>query len=245
MKVVHVEARLKAKFKIPKSFLEKLPEKVAVFTTIQLMNSLEDIVSQIEETGRKAIVLKTGHTRHKGQILGCNVQNFQKYADQDFDAFVYIGDGFFHPKALVWKNEDKQVHVYNPFTDKEYLLDDEDIKRDRKKYNAALSNFYMARNVGVLVTTKPGQMLLKRAMELRDEYPDKNFYFFIENTLDFSMLDDFPFIDVFVNSMCPRVPFEDQKNISKPVVNLEDVKKKDSFRAMVHKSGKYGKDLVE
>ncbi len=243
MKVVHIQARLKGEFELPKEYIEKLPNKMAIFTTIQLMNSLPNIVKQLQEANKKPLVFKTGHTRNKGQILGCNVQNFEDYAKEDFDAFLYIGDGFFHPQALVWKNEGIPVHVYNPFTGKDYILGGKDIEMIKKRYYASLSKFYYSKNVGVLITTKPGQMLIKRAQELKEEYPDKNFYFFIENTLDFGMLEEFPFIDVFVNSMCPRVPFEDQVNISKPVVNLEDVKKKDPHRALVHEKGKYNKEI--
>lgn len=242
MKVAHIEARLKAEFKLPKDLIEKLPKKVAVFTTIQLMNSLPKIVEQLKESERDVVIFKTGHTRHNGQILGCNVQNFQDYAKEEFDSFLYFGDGFFHPKALIWKNEGKDVYVYNPFTDKQYKLGGEEIEKTKKQYLAALTKFKMSTNIGVLVTTKPGQMLLKRAYELEKEYPEKKFYFFIENTLNFGMLDDFPFIDVFVNSMCPRVPFEDQENITLPVVNLEDVKKENAHRALVHASGKYKKE---
>ena len=237
MRVVHIQARINAVFDLPKSFIDKLPKRVAVFTTIQLMNSLEPMTKQIEESGREPIVFKTVHTRNKGQILGCNVQNFKSYADEDFDAFVYVGDGLFHPKALVWKNEDKKVFGYNPFTSEQYVIKGEDVERTRKQYRAANSLFQMARRVGVLVTTKPGQFFLKKAFELRKEYPDKKFYFFIDNTINFQALEDFPFVECWVNTACPRIPFEDQVNISKPVVNMEDVKKQNSFRAVYHQSG--------
>src|SRR5690606_22253559 len=104
-KVIHIDARIITEFKIPQDLLDKLPKRVAVFTTIQLMNSLPIMMKQLEDAGKTPITFKTGHTRHKGQILGCNVQKFTKYADQEFDDFLYIGDGLFHPRALVWKNE--------------------------------------------------------------------------------------------------------------------------------------------
>lgn len=242
MKVIHIQARLKAEFKLPKELIDILPKRVAVFTTIQLMNSMNNITTQLEESGKVPVLFKTGHTRNKGQILGCNVQNFQKYADEDFDCFLYFGDGLFHPRALAWKNEDKLVYCYNPFNEKWFTIEGKDIEKTRKQYNAALSLFYAAKRVGVLVSTKPGQFFLKKAMDLKEEYPDKIFYYLLDNSINFSGLDDFPFVDVWVNTACPRIPFEDQVNISKPVVNMEDVKKKDSHRAVVHKSGKLKED---
>jgi len=232
MKVVHIEARLKKIVELPKSFIDKLPEKVAIFTTIQFMNSLEPIMKQINDSGREALVFKTGHTRHHGQILGCNVQKAEDYAKEDFDAFVYVGDGLFHPKALLWKNEDMTVYAFDPFTEKEYIVDKEDMKKIIGKHKGALATFYASTKVGVLVTTKPGQMLLKRAQELKDEYPEKEFYYFIDNTIDFNSLEDFPFIDVWVNTACPRIGFDDSIKISKPIINMEEVKKNNPKRAL-------------
>ncbi len=218
---------------MPEDFIAKLPEKVAVFTTIQLMSSLESIVKQILDSGRKAIVFKTGHTRHKGQILGCNVQTWDEYADEPFDAFVYVGDGLFHPKALLWKNEDKIVYAFNPFTDKQFVLDKKEMEFIKKKHVASLSKFYASKKIGVIVTTKPGQMMLKRALELKDEYPEKEFYFFLDNTYNFGSLEDFPFIEVWINTACPRISFDDSIKISKPIINMEEVKKKNPRRALI------------
>jgi len=232
MKVVHIEARLKKIVELPDKFIVKLPKKVALFTTIQFMNSMESMLKQINDSGRTAVIFKTGHTRHHGQILGCNVQKAEDYAKEDFDAFVYVGDGLFHPKALLWKNEDMTVYAYDPFTEKDYVVDKEDMKKIIGRHKGALVTFYASNKVGVLITTKPGQMLLKRAFELKDEYPEKEFYFFIDNTIDFNSLEDFPFINVWINTACPRIGFDDSIKISKPIINMEDVKKNNPKRAL-------------
>lgn len=233
MKVAHIEARLKNTFLLPEKFIEGLPHKVAVFTTIQFMNSLEPIMKQIEATGRETVVFKTGHTRHQGQILGCNVQKFKEYANEEFDDFVYVGDGFFHPKALLWKNEDKKVHYYNPFSGHYSTVDYSEMLGIKKKYTASIAKFYMSNKIGVLISTKPGQFMIKRAYELEEEYPDKEFYFFIDNTLDFNALEDFNFIQCWINTACPRIAFDDSIKITKPVVNMEDIKKERAKRALI------------
>jgi len=233
MKVVHIESRIKSIVVLPNSFIDKFPKKVALFTTIQFMNSVESMMKQIKDSGREVVIFKTGHTRHKGQILGCNIQDYSEYADSEFDAFVYVGDGFFHPQALLMKNENKKVYSYNPYVEKEYVVDKSDLDKVKKKNKAALSLFYMAKKVGVLVTTKPGQMLLKRALELEEEYPEKEFFYFIDNTIDFGSLENFPFIEVWINTACPRIGFDDSIKISKPIINMEDVKKKNPKRALI------------
>jgi diphthamide synthase subunit DPH2 len=56
-----------------------------------------------------------------------------------------------------------------------------------------------------------------RVSELEKKYSDKKFYYFICDTLDFSELENFNFIECWLNTMCPRV-IED---IS--VLNVEDL----------------------
>jgi diphthamide biosynthesis enzyme Dph1/Dph2-like protein len=41
--------------------------------------------------------------------------------------------------------------------------------------------------------------------------------------VEFQELENFPFIEVFVNTACPRIGLEDQKKFPRPVVNLADV----------------------
>lgn len=230
---MHVEARIKGKIELPKKFVNKLPEKLIVFTTIQLIESLQTIIKQLEDVGKRPEVYKTGHTRYKGQILGCNVQKAEKYTEKEFDAFLYIGDGLFHPKALVWENEDKKVYAYNPFTEEEQIVGNEDIELIKKKHKAALSRFYMSTHIGVLVTTKPGQFYLKRALELREEYPEKEFYYILDNTIDFNSLEDFTFVECWINTACPRIGFDDSIKIGKPILNMEHIKKTNTKRARV------------
>ncbi|MGV8161734.1 MAG: diphthamide synthesis protein [Candidatus Nanoarchaeia archaeon] len=226
MKVVHIEARLKGPVVLPEEVIKKLPEKIIVFTTIQLMSNLSVILKQLEESGKKPFVVKTNHTRHQGQILGCNVEHFSSYTEKDFDAFLYVGDGLFHPKALAWKNEGKKVYAFDPFAQKFSEIIGEDIEQIKKTHKAALSKFIMSSKIGVLITTKPGQYFMKKAQKLKEQYPDKDFFLFVDNTYNFSSLEDFPFVDVWVNTACPRIGFDDSIRLSKPIINIDDVMKK-------------------
>ncbi len=223
MKVIHIEAKLKSKVSLPEKLLKLLPEKLIVFTTIQLIDSLPGIIKQLENDGKKPLIVKTNHTKHKGQILGCNIENYKTYTKEEFDAFLYVGDGLFHPKALAWKNDKKKVFAYNPFSSKFVEINEDDIESIKKKHKASFSKFLMAKKVGVLVTTKPGQFMLNKALKLKSKYPDKEFFFFLDNTYNFESLEDFPFIEVWVNTACPRIGFDDSIRISKPIINIDEV----------------------
>jgi 2-(3-amino-3-carboxypropyl)histidine synthase len=226
MKVVHVEAKLKSKVNLPAELINKLPRRLIVFTTIQLLDSLTGIISSLEKAGKEPMIVKTNHTRHEGQLLGCNIEQYSEYTDKEFDAFLYVGDGLFHPKALAWKNEGKKVYTYDPFTDKFSEIKKEDIEQLKKKHNAAISKFIMSKKIGVLITTKPGQHMLKKALKLKEQYQDKEFFFFLDNTFDFGSLEDFPFVEVWVNTACPRIGFDDSIRMSKPLVNIDEILKK-------------------
>ena len=57
---------------------------------------------------------------------------------------------------------------------------------------------------------------------LEKRYADKKFYYFIDNVVSFDQLENFNFIEVWVNTACPRVGFDDQEKFAKGVINLND-----------------------
>ncbi len=218
MKTIFVEARYKTKVDLPDALINKLPKRVALFTSIQFLDGLNSAKKRIEEKNKQVLLLKTRHTKHAGQLLGCNIQEFK----EDFDAFLYVGDGLFHPKALMLKNN-KPVFVYNPLSKKHFELKSGGADDLKNKTRAGLMKFMQSKQVGVLVSTKPGQNNLEQAQGLEKKYPDKEFYFLLFDTLDFAQLENFPFIQCFVNTACPRITFDEAGKIRNPVVNIDDL----------------------
>jgi 2-(3-amino-3-carboxypropyl)histidine synthase len=220
MKTLFIEARYKGKVELPEKIISILPKKIALFTTVQFLDSVAGIKKQLEKKGKKVLLLKTEHTKYPGQLLGCNIKKFP----ETFDAFLYIGDGMFHPKALVLKNP-KPAFAYNPFSKKLSKLEqkDADIESMKKKNEGAKLKFLNSKEIGVLVSTKPGQNQIKKAYELEKKYAEKNFYFLLFDTIDFSELENFPFIECFVNTACPRIAYDEAEKIMKPVINIEDL----------------------
>ncbi|MBL7050923.1 diphthamide synthesis protein [Candidatus Woesearchaeota archaeon] len=216
MKKIFIEARVKGQNKIPEELISKLPQRVALFSTVQFLNSLDDVKKQLMDAGKKVVVVKGRHAKYCGQILGCSVDKVD-----GVDCFLYIGDGGFHPIALKLKNE-KQVFVYNPFSKKYKELEDEMVDWVKKRIKGARLKFLTSKEIGVLVSVKPGQQFLKSALGLRNKYPDKNFYFLMFDTIDFGSLEDFPFVEMFVNTACPRI-IDDADKFRKPLINIEDL----------------------
>lgn len=220
MKKLFIPAKYSGEVEISEGLLEILPNKVAIFSSIQFYDFLKGIKKQVEDSGRKAFLLKTKHTQHAGQLLGCNIEKFK----ENVDGFLYVGDGQFHPKALMIKNN-KVVFVYNPFSKKYFELKLKDVEVLKKRIKGAYIKFLSSENIGVLISTKFGQYNLKKGMELKKKYTKKNFYFLMFDDINPSQLEDFSFLDMFVNTACPRM-IDDYKKFNKPIINIGELNSK-------------------
>lgn len=221
MKTLFLEAKHKERFKLGER-VKKLPKRVALATTIQYLDSIADIKKEIESAGKKVTLLQGKHSAYKGQMLGCDIM---LHKPKDFDAFLFVGDGFFHPKLLLFVHN-KTVYVFNPLSNNFQEMQRAEVKEMEKKYKAARTKFLISENIGILVSTKPGQQRLKTALELKKRLmkKEKNAYVFICNTLDFEQLENFNFINCYINTMCPRLGYDDYLRFSKPILNIEDIK---------------------
>ena len=92
-----------------------------------------------------------------------------------------------------------------------------------KKKMASYLKFLNAEKVGILISTKPGQENLKKALSLK--LKNKKSYLFISNNIDINEFENFG-INSWVNTACPRLDFDSS------VINLRNLnlgKSKDSF----------------
>jgi 2-(3-amino-3-carboxypropyl)histidine synthase len=220
MKKIFIEAKYNKKIVLPKSAFSKLPKKLGVFTTVQFIDSLESINQQLEDNGIKVKNFKPEHAKYSGQILGCNITKFE-----GVDGFLFIGDGHFHPIALSIKNN-LPVFTFNPYSKKLIELDEKIVNKFEKKKRIGLTKYYMSNNIGVIVSTKHGQNKLKQAIAFKnklDKEGKKKVFILMFNDIDFGSLENFPFIDCFVNTACARIGYDDEIRIHKPIINLEEI----------------------
>lgn len=247
MKILFIESKYKEKITLPKAVVEKLSrtvDKIALFTTVQFLDNIPNIKKQLEKENIAVELIKPVHCKYAGQLLGCSIERFKT----DADAFLYIGDGMFHPLALklsnssseaITNNDDKRsnntdhnnngshncaynqpVFAFNPFTKKLTEITENETKQIKQQQKAALVKFYSSKEIGVLISTKPGQFEIKKALALKKKFTEKNFYFFIFDTLDFSQLENFPFVECFVNTACRRVSYDDYDKSQKKILDI-------------------------
>jgi len=169
MKFLFVETKYQGRIKVPVKIIDKLPKTIGLFTTVQFIDSLDSIKKDIEITGRTVKLMKGKHTKYLGQIYGCNLEKFK-----GVDAFLYIGDGLFHPKALALGNN-QEVHIWNPIAKEYSVIDKSAMDSEIKRQKAAYAKFLMSKKIGVLITTKPGQSYLKLALKLKRNTLTRNF----------------------------------------------------------------------
>lgn len=215
------------------AYIQKKKYKtVGLYGSVQFCNQLDKVKQQLQELGITIITSKADRTHVRSQLLGCdnyhNSLNLQPTQEQKMDCYLYIGDGKFHPLSLVYAQKDKpkesmkEILCNDPIQKKMSLVSMDDIKTILKKYKGSLMKFLTAKNVGILVTIKPGQEQFRPSLVLEKKFPDKKFYYFIDNVISFDQLENFNFIDVWVNTACPRVGFDDQEKFRRGVINLND-----------------------
>jgi 2-(3-amino-3-carboxypropyl)histidine synthase len=201
MKIMFVEAKYN---KDIKEVLKKvkIKGKVGIVTTAQHMHQMKEA----QKTIKNSVI--------GGQILGCNFKNAEKIKNK-VDSYLFIGSGDFHPLELAIRTG-KEVYIANPYNNQVTKISKEEVEKKKKEIKGKYIRFLNAKKVGILVSTKPGQYNIKKALELRKKLK-KESYIFIFNTLREEELENFPDIDIFINTACPRIEY-------KKVINIEDLK---------------------
>lgn len=145
------------------------------------------------------------------QILGCNIKNIKKS-----NSYLYIGTGKFHPLNLAFQTK-KPIYILNPISKEFSQVSKEDIEVYERKKKSSLLKYLNAKVIGILVSTKPRQNNLKKALEFQKTCKKKSYIFLCNEIKD---LENFPQIECWVNTACPRI-FED--DLGKPIINLRDI----------------------
>ncbi|MBI4155350.1 diphthamide synthesis protein [Candidatus Woesearchaeota archaeon] len=198
MKVLFVPTYVKLDV-LPSLKKVKINGRIGVITTAQFVNQLDLICKNLKNSVKG------------GQILGCNVESAKKIQNK-VDAFLYIGLGMFHPWALIVLN--KPVYVLNPLTQEIKKISEDEIKKYRKERKGKVLKFMHAKTVGLLVSTKPLQQNLNKALILKDSILGKKVYIFVSNNLNEQQLENFKGVDCWVNTACPRIEGEKMLNYS-------------------------------
>ncbi len=192
-------------------------KKIGLVTTVQHIKQLPEMKLELERTGKVVFIVKGTKTKYPGQVLGCDAGAASSIAKK-VDCFVYFGGGLFH--ALM--DVEKPVLRVDPYSMSAEWLDSE-IALERNRRKGAMNALALAKRVGILMSTKSGQMNLKGAVEAKRALEDagKECVVLVSNFIDFSALKNFGDFDCFVNTACQRIS-DDTELAGKPIINLQD-----------------------
>jgi len=213
MKAVFLQTRYTGKVDLRKIAVYKLPKKLGLVTTTQFLGKIDEIKKYLEANGKEVFIDKEKQ-RNDGQLLGCDVGAAVKIQD-NVDAFLYVGSGEFHPLGVAL-NSKKEVFTFNPVSGVFNKLNEEEIEKYKKSKKARYVKFLSAENIGIMVTIKPGQYSYNKAKEIKKKLEEKGkkCFIFVFDTLDANEMENFPFIDFWINTACPRIADDrDKKNV--------------------------------
>ncbi len=161
MKTLFIETKFKGNIHLDKIELDKLPKNIGLAATLQFADKIKEISNYLIKNNKKIFTAK-GKQKYPAQILGCDTSSAEKIKD-NVGCFLYIGDGHFHPIALGLLG--KEVYIFNPLNESFKKLDDKDIETYKKRKKGAYLKFLSSENIGVLVSTKPGQNYDKKKIK--------------------------------------------------------------------------------
>ena len=191
MKTIFIPSKINAELNEKRIEALKLPKKIAIAYSIQY----QDIAEKV-----KKILSKKHKITETVQVLGCSKPKFPK----ETEAILLITSGQFHAVSLAFKSN---LPIYILESNELRKISEEEIYSFEKKKHASYMKFLNSEKVGILVSTKPGQEKLKRALNLKNELKNKKSYLFISNEIDTRQFEDFN-LDAWINTACPRLDFE-------------------------------------
>jgi len=201
--------------------LSSLPERVGLLATVQYLGLIPAVKDILERSGRKAFV-GTGdrRIRHPGQVLGCNCTAAESVAD-DVEAFLFIGEGDFHPLAAAFGME-KSVLVLNPVTGE---VRDMSETRDRilRRRFAAIQRASSANSFLVIQCSKAGQNRSEEAdrmVRMVRENGKTAYKVIMEEVTPMSLMAYR--VDAFINTACPRIAMDDSARYDRPMLTIPE-----------------------
>lgn len=204
MKTIFIPAKINSEVNVKKIQALKLPKNIAIVYSIQYKN----IAKQIYD-----ILSKKYKITKMIQVLGCSKPKFSK----ETQAILLISSGQFHAVSLA---SETKLPIYILESNKLRKISEEEISAFEKRKHASYMQFLDSERVGILISIKPGQENMKKALSLKNKLKNKKIYFFLANEIDTKQFENFSDINVWINTACPRLDFEGF------VFNINDLEKK-------------------
>jgi len=221
---IYVEAR--ATINVNDAVEKALPmlenwQKIGLTTTVQHVQTLDNVREILLRAGKIVVIGDAGRLNYPGQVIGCDYSNAKSVA-KDVEAFLFIGGGQFHALGVALSTS-KPTIVADPYEKRAFSVDKEAEKVTKQRW-ACIEEAKKARSFAVLVGLKPGQKRLEEALDVKQkiEQKGKAACLFAVTEVIPEMLMEFPTVDAFVNTACPRISLDDASRFQKPVLTVNE-----------------------
>jgi 2-(3-amino-3-carboxypropyl)histidine synthase len=221
---IYVEAR--ATLNVDASVENALPmlekwHKIGLATTVQHVQTLDSVRELLLHAGKTVVIGDAGRLNYPGQIIGCDYSNTKSIAN-DIEAFLFIGGGRFHALGIALSTS-KPTIVADPYEKRAYSIDQEAQKILKQRW-ASIGEAMKAKTFAVLIGLKLGQKRINEALSIREklEKNGKVAHLFAAREIVPEMLMEFPTVDAYVNTACPRISLDDTSKFRKPVLTTRE-----------------------
>ena len=166
-----LDAKWEGEIKLTKTLKDHLKKKkvksIDLFASTQFAE-INELLKEFKKLKIKVNIQKAKRTNKPLQILGCDCYPDSFSENLSSDMVLYLGDGMFHPKALILAI-DKPITIFDPVSDKIKTVDRKDMQKELNKKKANLKKYLDANKIGILVTIKPGQQYFLAAKKLKQQ----------------------------------------------------------------------------
>jgi len=221
---VYVEAR--ATINVNDTIEKALPalknwKTIGLTTTVQHIQILDNVRDILLRAGKTVIIGDAGHLNYPGQVVGCDYSNARSIA-KDVEAFLFVGGGKFHALGVALSTF-KPTLIADPFEKRVFSVNQE-AERVIKQRWASIEEAKAAKTFAILVGLKPGQKRLEEALLLKRQLEEngKTVCLFASREITPESLMEFPTVDAYVNTACPRISLDDTSKFKKPVLTVNE-----------------------
>jgi len=221
---VYVEARAGAD--ITEAVQKALPllekwHRIGLATTVQHVQTLDAAREILVRAGKTVVIGDAARASYQGQVIGCDYSNAKSIA-KDVEAFLFIGGGQFHAIGVALSTS-KPTIVADPFDNNAFSVGKEAEKILKQRW-AGIEEARRAKTFGVLVGLKPGQKRLEEALQIKQKLEGEGKVAFLLAAREITpeALLEFPSVDAYVNTACPRISLDDASKFKKPVLTINE-----------------------
>jgi len=222
---IYIDAR--ANLNVEKPVKKALPllesyRKIGLTTTVQHIHMLEIAKETLLEANKMVAIGDSGRLPYAGQVTGCDYSNAKAVA-KEVEAFLFIGGGRFHAIGVELATR-KPTIVAEPYQKRTFTIEKE-VKKIIKQRWAAIQEAKEAKNFGVLVGLKIGQKRMEKALSIKERLTKagKNTFLLALKEITPETLMQFPAIEAYVNTACPRVGFDESSKFRNPILTPEEL----------------------